>query len=414
MKIFYLILALLIVTPAQAQLKEYDHFFEVDLDEDIPPLYELEKEYTKETSQYRWNYSFRWNMSSFFNSEFKKHITDFGSIEKRIANIDEDNLLNDLKRIPKPFYQYLGPLLHTVRGLSGKILDLPGIKETKNKFPTDIASRFRNMPNIEYASPAMYVFLNPMLWGENMASIEFPQEYKQPEKKKKRPRINPKALQYARSKVNILNYSGLQKSNPSKLSFRHFFPDKDTPLSKSDVRAFIQTLDGLDKFRKHNHNELTLIMIDRLIEYWDIKNGIPQDFLLFRQSINPCQHFVRKIRWSGLQSEFQDAIGGHGFGIKDWAYTCDKIVKAHRVHNAPYAMVWASRYQRDKSFYPVMEKFMITSQEKKQIHFFLDTVGRLYLTTQENIDAIRPYNFNLRMKFLDIGRQMGGTPLLYP
>ena len=92
MKIFYLIFALLISLPAQAQLQEYNHLFEVDLDETIPSLYDLEREYKKETSRYRWNYSFRWKMPSLFNSEFRKNIKDFESIEKRIPNSDEDEL----------------------------------------------------------------------------------------------------------------------------------------------------------------------------------------------------------------------------------------------------------------------------------------------------------------------------------
>ena len=50
MKIFYFIFALFICSPVSAQYKEYNHLYEYDLDEEIPPLYRLEREYKKSYS----------------------------------------------------------------------------------------------------------------------------------------------------------------------------------------------------------------------------------------------------------------------------------------------------------------------------------------------------------------------------
>ncbi|MBQ7633056.1 MAG: hypothetical protein IJS88_02965 [Alphaproteobacteria bacterium] len=414
MKFFYLVLTLLISLPVQAQLNQYNKLHTVDLDEEIPPLQPLQREYDKATSRYRWNYDFRWNMPSLFNSEFKKQITDFGIIEKRIANADEEWLLRELKKLPKQMYQYIGPLLHTKRGLSGKILDLPGIKETKHKFPTQVASPFRNMPNLEFASPAMYLYLNPLIWGEDMASLEIPQEVENPKKKRPRMRINPNFLHKIKSRIKATDYASTPSTKPVELDLRHFNPTVSTPLSKADVRAFIRTFGALDKFRRHNNNEIRLIMIDSLINYWDTKNGIPENILLFRQIVNPCQHYVRKIRWLNLQNEFQTAIGTQGFGIKDWAYTCDKIIKAHRVHNAPSGMIWGARQQKRNALYPAMEPFLISAEEKQQMHFLLDSYARMYSTRLRDIEAIKPYNNTLRHKFLNFGKHIGGIPLVFP
>ncbi len=414
MRIFYLILALFISMPAEALYQEYNDMYKVDLDEEIPSLMYLNREYKKLVDGYRWNYSFRWNMSSLFNSEFKQHISTFGNIEKRIGNADEDSLLRDLQKLPKQFYQYIGPLLHTTRGLSGKILDLPGIKETKNKLPTQIASRFRNMPNLEYASPVFYLYLNPLLWGEDMESLEIPKEDPKPKKHRPRIRINPEFIHQIKARVRAADYGRGRSAKMPELDLRHFNPDINTPLSKADVRAFIRTLDGIEQFRRNNQNELELIMIEELINYWDTKNGVPSNILLFRQMVNPCQHYVRKIRWSNLQTEFQNTIGKQGFGLKDWAYTCDKVIKAHRVHNAPSGIIWAVRQQKKDAIYPDMEPYLISSDEKFQIHFLLDSFARMYSTNMNDINAVKPYNTALKYKFLEMGRQLSGTPIVKP
>lgn len=414
MRLFSLILALLISLPAQAKLQEFDNIYKVDLNEQIPSLSRLEKEYEKFHSNYRWNYDFTWNMSSLFNSEFKKHITDFGTIEKRIGNVDEDLLLKDLQQLPKPMYQYVGPLLHTVRGLSGKILDIPGIKETKHQFPKQIASRFRDIPDIEYASPVMYLFLSPLFWGEDMASLEIPKEAPQPKKNQPRVRINPKYLSKIRAKVLAAHSKSGRAARAAEPDIRHFNPDENTPLSKADVRAFANTLDGLQEFRQTGRNEIDLIMLDALVNYWDVQNGIPQDALLFRHAVNPCQTFVRKIRWNNMQSAFQEVVGKQGFGINDWAYTCDKVIKAHRVHNAPAAFIWAMQRQRRGEFYPKIKEYLVDEDERQQIKIFLDYFERLYTTTAQDIEAIKPYNRVLNDKFVDMDEHLAGAPLIFP
>ena len=153
--VFFCLLFMLIPANADAQLKEFEHLYDVDLDEEIPPLWRLKKEYDKATSLYDWRYEYTWRIPSGFNYDFKQKIKYFGSVEKRIPNADEEAILRDLKRMPEEFYPYVGPMLHNVKGLSGKILDMPGIKETKNKFPQKVASRLQNIPNLKFLSPRL-------------------------------------------------------------------------------------------------------------------------------------------------------------------------------------------------------------------------------------------------------------------
>lgn len=414
MRLFSFILALIISLPAQARLQEFDDIYKVDLQEQIPSLARLEKEYKRFHSNYRWNYDFRWNMSSHFNSEFRQNIKNFGTIEKRIPNPKEDDLLKDLSLLPKPMYQYVGPLLHTVRGLSGKILDLPGIKETKHQFPKQIASRFKDIPNIEYASPVMYLFLSPIFWGEDMASLEIPKEAPKQKKVPPRIRIRPEFISKIKAKVAADYAKRGRAARMAELDLRHFNPDENTPLSKADVRAFANTLDSLKEFRQTGRNEIDLIMLDSLVNYWDVKNGIPKDALIFRHAVNPCQTFVRKIKWSNMQSSFQEVVGKQGFGLDDWAYTCDKVIKAHRVHNAPAAFIWGLQMQRRGQIYPKIREYLVDEEERQLMKMFLDYYERLYTTTAQDIEAIKPYNRALTDKFVDMDEHLAGAPLIFP
>ena len=67
-----------------------------------------------------------------------------------------------LMMLPKEYYPYIGPMLHTFPGISDRILMLPGIKETKNKFPERIAPQLQGIEDLEFLSPHLYILLIPL------------------------------------------------------------------------------------------------------------------------------------------------------------------------------------------------------------------------------------------------------------
>ena len=408
MKKYFFILLCLWCFPAKAQLKELMHAYDVDLNEKIPAVTLLEQEYKKATSRYDWKYDYRWNIPTTFDRGFKKQIQTFGSVEKRLNNPDEEELLLMLKRVPKSFYPYLGPMLHNMRGLSGKILDLPGIKETKNKFPERIASKLQDVPDIEFVSPELYIYLSPQFWGEDFDSLEFPQELQNQNEKMPNIKISPEFLKRVKDKV------AARSKKKSYEGFRNFNPDENTPLSSADVRAFLDTLDGLEKFRKSGNNEIRLILIDNLMQYWDQKNGTDENAAFLKTVVNPCQTIVRKINWTNLRTEFQDAIGAQGFGLKDWAYTCDKVVKAARYIDMPYAYVTSIKLLKKGIVYKLLEKQNFTEEERQRQKYYMEAVVHMYDTSQENLDAVRPYAREVRDRLLSFQSEYVGTPIILP
>ena len=413
-KFLYLLFLLLAAFPAHAQLKEYIHIYDVDLQEKIPYLWRVHEDFKKDTALYDRKYDYRWRIPTVFNSDFRQKIKTFGSVERRFNNPDEDAILQDLKRMPKAFYPYIGPMLHNMRGLSGKVLDLPGIKETKNKFPEKIASRLQNIPNLEYVSPELYIYLSPQFWGEDMNTLEFPKELTEQEEELPNIRINPEFIRHVTAKINLSDYYPGAKPKAPNLGLRHYVADKDTPLSGADVQAFLNTFDGLEKFRKTKDNELKLIMVDSLINYWDEKNGTDRQVSFLKGVVNPCQTIVRKIKWSSLRSQFQDAIGSEAFGIDDWAYTCDKVMKAYRVLTMKQAHISIINALRKGYPYTQLDKFDFTPEERQRQRYFLEATLHLYDSTPNDVAAVRPFYRQITDKLLKIDYLYVGTPFIMP
>ena len=411
-RLIYIVLMFLWIAPCHAQLKEYSHLYDIDLDEDIPLVWRIRKEYRKATSIYDWKYDFDWRIPSVFNYEFKQDIRNFGAFEKRLNNPDEDSILAEVKRMPKAYYPYIGPVLHTIRGLSGKVLDLPGIKETKNKFPDKIASRFQNIPNIEFASPDMYIFLSPQFWGEDMASLEFPQIADEKPQKTPKIHINPEYIRKIKEKVRMSDYAG-GKSPETSLGIRHFTAKKDTPLSTADVKAFVNTLDGIKKFSLSGSNGLRLLMIEPIIAYWDTQNGVDENVTFLKNVVNPCQALVRKVKWTGLREKFQEAIGVEGFGLDDWAYTCDKTIKAYRVSTLPMTHLTTIKMLRKGYYYQTLDALPgYTDAERKNFRYFLEASTHLFDTTEKDLEAIRSEKINIRNKIAQTHFETMGIPII--
>lgn len=408
----YLFLLLFLCGAAVAQTPQKVSIYDVDLKEQTPYLPKFLKEYEKANSQFDSHYRFRWRMSPVFDRSFKNTIRNFGTNEVRIDNETENRLLLELKRIPKEFYPYLGPKLHTLPGLSGKILDLPGIKETKHKFPERIASAFRDIEGIEYLSPGLYIFLMPEVWGENLDSIEFPNM----SKKRKYPinaRVDRAIMQKAMKKIKLSDFVGKNPFATANKGIRNFNAGKYTPLSAADVQAVALSFDELNKMNDNLEFLVQLISFNSVINYWDEKNGVNPNVSYLKTVVNPCQSIVRKFRWLGKYAEFQEAIGKQGFGLEDWAYTCDKTVKAYRVATLyPQGNV-ALKALQTGYYDKLISPYNFTREEKELQNYFMNAILAMYETTEADVDAVRPNLSLLSQKLPQAGTSYLGSPFVY-
>ena len=308
---------------------DFAKYFKVDMDMPLPKYEELEQKYIVDRRRYNRRYDFHWDIGNLFDDLFRLTITDYGSTEKRIRNEHEQDLLDMLALMPKEYYQYIGPYLHTVPNMPEKVLNMPGIKETKNKFPTRIAPQLAGIEDLEFLSPYLYYLLMPEMWPENRT----PQE--RPVIKKASPKVEYDEKLYQKIKELVPEDEFVPGAKPEvkvgASDLRTINPDINSPLTSADVKAFARTLPNVYKIGEDIRVQGKIYSAGSLLDIWEIENKIGLPMNGVKDLVNPCQRLVQKLRVAGLETELRMAVGGEGFSPEEWAYTCDKTIKAYRM-----------------------------------------------------------------------------------
>ncbi len=337
---------LIFCSPAYAGNSEFAHYFEVDLEQDkLPTLQELRANF-QQNSDYNIKYTTPFDLQGDFDPEFHKAIASYGVMEKRLKPAQEDLLIDAIKQIPSKYYQYIGPQLFSVPGMSEKVLNLPGIKETKNQFPTRIADEVKDIEDIEFISPWLYFLLMPEAWPSYDEKIEEPKTAPYYPKIK----YNPEFYAAVKKLVPPNNYApnGTKAPLSERDMLRTTFPSRDTILTSADVKAVITTLDAIENWIKQPHNQFQLAKLNIMLAIYEMQDDLGQYALSeIRNMVNPCSRFIQQVRIMGREREIFQMIAPQGFTLNEWAYTCDKTIKAYRLSHITYGVMQALRlYQR--------------------------------------------------------------------
>lgn len=314
-------------------MRDFAKYYTVDLDAPVPDVSEVKKEMYKSMEIYEPRYIVSWDMGNVFDNIWAATITKYGTSEKRIKYAGEDDLLAMIKLLPKEYYPYIGPALHAVPGISEKILNMPGIKETKNKFPKRIAPQLQGIEDLEFLSPHLYILLMPEMWPSNNQNLEHPQI-----RLAKAPQVkyDAKFYQNILSQVPKNGFGGFARNDnkPGRDKLRTLNITASSPLTSADVKAFVKTLDGIKDFSTPE-NIVKIASAGRALDFWEQKNGTALPLNGLKDVVNPCQRLALKIKWAGLETEFSKNIAPQGFNLNEWAYTCDKTIKAYRIARIP-------------------------------------------------------------------------------
>ncbi len=306
---------------------DYKDRFEVDMNENIPPIDELRKMFAPKPVYDR-KFDYFWTVGRVFNKDFAQTIREYGTRQSRLKWQGEDVLLEQIKNLPKEYYQYIGPYLHTIPGISEKVLNLPGIKETKNKFPERIAPQLKDIENIEFLSPALYFMLNPDAWQENNLSRERIKFLTMPQKNYYDTKFMTKVMEM----VPPENFApGAKPEQPLKSRLRTIYPDASSPLTSRDIQAFAKTLNAMVEFSDNIYNKAKIIEAGNLLDEWENSQGKGAILPGLKDLVHPCQRLVQKIKMQGMDKEFESIISQEGFNMQEWGYTCDKTIKAYRL-----------------------------------------------------------------------------------
>ncbi len=332
MRFIYACLVLMTVVLASAAAEavtpaDYAGRFEVDMKEDIPPLEELRRMFAPKPVYDR-KFDYFWNIGKVFDKGFAQTIRSYGTRQTRLKWPGEETMLEQLKNTPKEYYPYIGPYLHTIPGISEKVLNLPGIKETKNRFPKRIAPQLADIENLEFMSPALYFVLMPELWKDNDVSREKMKFQRLPQTN----RYDTAFIKKVMETVPPEDYApGATPQEPLQSRLRTISPDATSPLTGKDVQAVARSLEALADYGENINNKAKIIEAGALLDAWENSKGTGAILPNIKDLVNPCQRLGQKIKMQGMEHEFSEIIAGEGFNMEEWAYTCDKTIKAYRV-----------------------------------------------------------------------------------
>lgn len=414
-KIKYFILSLLFSTNVYAGVLDYNHYFDVDMYIELPNIKEFLKEIMKENVLYDKGYRSRFKMGNRFKKEFSKTIKFYGLSEGRIKKDYEDDLLEMISWLPKEAYQYIGPMLHEVPGMSEKILNMPGIKETKNKFPERIAENMKDIEGIEYMSPALYFLLMPEIWGE--VSEEETIIIEEEPVRKKKPKVE--LPDFLKEKIGLpvakpkQSKTIAKKSNSPTLNLRTMSPTLTSPLTTKDAEAFIGTLDEIIKWGDANNMAVysQIITGDYLLNMWELKQNTALHQNALKDIVNPCQRLVLKMRFAGVYKAFKWILAKHGYTPEEWAYTGDKTIKAYRAATASPGLAYAVKFHRKGYYNSYIER--LPKKWKEEMYANEAAIIRMFAVLKEDVEAVRPIQKEINEKFLKTNGVLLGVPIFY-
>ncbi len=403
------LLFLLFSFSAKSEIPDFSKYFEVDLDAPLPDLEKLKEEYIAQSQIYEPRYVVSWDMGPTFDRIWREVITAYGTSEKRIRSAGEEDLTDMIASLPKEFYPYIGPLLHSVPGIPEKILNMPGIKETKNKFPERIAPQLQGIEDLEFLSPYLYILLMPEMWPNNNKPIETP--------KKRRAKIpqTPYNPDFYANVFNSVPKGGFGGANtrgerPLEDKLRTLKVTKTSPLTTADIVAFTNTLDGVFAFATFD-NKFKVVQASFLLDYYEAKNGTALDMNSLKDIVNPCQRLALKIKWAGLETEFSKNIAKEGFNLKDWALTCDKTIKAYRTILVSDGKLASLRLYR-KGVYNAYMQSLAPKWRDRQFAT-MQGVLKMYETNRNDVIEALKNEHIIQEKLKPFGPLMLTSPLSY-
>lgn len=382
--------------------------FSVNMNEKLPPYEEMLKKFVKENQIVDRKYDYHWDIGNIFNDVFRMTIDYYGQTEKRIKNVHEDDLIAMLSVIPPEYYQYIGPYLHTVPNMPEKILNMPGIKETKNQFPKRIAKELEGIEDLEFVSPYLYYVLMPESWPDYRRTME---KVPLPSTKSK-VRHNPEFFEKVNAMVpEEMFYPDAPEQTKITLSdIRTLEPTLNSPLTAADVKAFVGTLDRVNAFTKDLKTYDRINTAGMLIDMWEKEQGKGTQVSLLKDLVNPCQRLVQKVKYAGLEREFSKLINADGFDIEGWAYTCDKTIKAYRVSMLTRG-VMAGILKYKQGVYDSWRDIAgvrVGDLQRETVEAILE----MYKAPMSDVLETRKNRGELRRKIIDNNRFIGNAPIL--
>lgn len=408
-KVFLTITAaalLFLAKAAPAAMSDYKEEFEINLEADnLPAPAELEAVFNRENRYYDKKYHTVWELTGEFDRDFYARAATYGINEKRLKWEEEEQVLEILAALPREMYPYIGPMLFEIPNMSEKVLNLPGIKETKHQFPERIAEQLKDVEDIEFLSPFLYYILMPEVWPENFRKIERPQMTPY------HPKVAYDPQFYAGLKRLVPPerfMPGAAAPKPGRSQMRTIHPTADSLLTSADVQAFARTIDAVEDWYNQGDNRYQLSRMSSMLWSYEFDRQ-PAVAAGLREAVNPCARLVQKARLMGQERELAGKVAGEGFTLNEWAYTCDKTIKAYRLSKISTSLMQAIRAYKSGLYDDEINKLSPRSRAVR--YATMQAIVSAYNAPLADVAEVQKNRPLLEQKWQARGFRLAGTPL---
>lgn len=394
--------------PAKAAMSDFAPAFQIDLEtQQLPTLAELQKSFKFENTLYDTRYTSVFDLGNVFNRDFYAVIATYGTTEKRMKWQYEDLLLEMLEMMPKEMYQYVGPMLFRVPGISEKILNLPGIKETKNQFPSRVAPQLKHLDDLEFLSPELYFLLMPEIWPGNESATEFPVM------RPGHPKVvyDDKFYQSLRRLVPPEQYMTRVPAAKDNVRsrLRTTAPDQNSLLTAADAQAVVRTLPAVEKWADRNHNRYKLSTLTTMWLNFEQQQDKTMPLPVLKDMVNPCQRLVQKATIMGEERELAEAAAEEGFTLNEWAYSCDKVMKAYRLSMISPTLIQAIKSYVNGTYDEEIKKMSPEGQAAR--YAAMQAIIEMYNAPLSDVMEVRKVRPQLHQQLLQSNFKIAGTPV---
>ena len=310
----------------------------------------------------------------------------------------EDDIYRLILTLPKYAYQYIGPFIHEMPYVSDRILNIPGIKETKGKFPTRIAPQMQEYVKKygKYMSTHLYLYLMPEAWAYPKREKE---SFQAPD------RIFPvgpdgevDGLFNVRKRSLLSKYempdpAKYRSGEALKKTVRPQTPSdrvtQKSPLTEGDVEAALASFENIEQaFGTNRFDEFHTALRDMSLS----------DNNLMGEMLNPMQTLVDKINRLPEREKFAKTVAKNGFTPETWGVTVDKIIKARRVAKmSPAVALNLAAWRKLKKPPKIFNK--LTPHDRQVSWDSIQLFLGMYTSTEENLFAVKNYGDNIRKVF---------------
>lgn len=179
-------------------------------------------------------------------------------------------------------------------------------------------------------------------------------------------------------------------------------------MTSTDVKAFIGTLDGIREWTGANRYRLSRVTT-MLLSY---EANRPDNILLvpgLKDLVNPCQRLVQKATIMGQERELAMIAAKQGFTLNEWAYTCDKTIKAYRLSKISSGMAMAIRGYQSGLHDDDIRKLSPRSQQSR--YSTMQAIVEMYKAPLNDVREVRKNRTELTEKWRKSDFKLGDIPI---